>query len=82
MKDLIKKQDEEFEMMRQSNGVLYANEKEEIINFISKVRKETAEYVANKMTGDIMPNPTQLGKGWNDRIRKENRIKQQILKEL
>ena len=49
MKDLIKKQDEEFEMMRQSNGVLYANEKEEIINFISKVRKETALFYEKRI---------------------------------
>lgn len=44
MEDLIKKQEEAFEMMKQFNGVLFANETEEIKNFISTVRKESIEF--------------------------------------
>ena len=54
MKDLIKKQEEAFEMMKQSNGVLFANEIEEIKNFISKVRKESIEFERKRLK-EILP---------------------------
>lgn len=49
MKNLIEQQNKEFDAMRQFNGVLFANEKEEIKDFISKIRKETAEAVCDEM---------------------------------
>ena len=64
MNNLIKKQEKEFAELVIADlcqrglsemDAIHAKQKYE--NFISKIRKETAEYVANKMTGDIMPNP-------------------------
>ena len=91
MKDLIKKQEEEFsKIFRTSRDCisLYGSE-EKIQNFISKVRKETAEAVADKMIGKPYlrehPFSEQLDEdevGYNIRIKEEKEIKKQIIENL
>ena len=83
MKDLIKKQDEEFVDMLLSNPNSSDKKAYKMtMNFISKVRKETAEKVCDEM---IMENPNTDIRAWQaiDRRRREQRkVKEQILKEL
>ena len=90
MKDLIKQQEEEFEelFLTGISGVItHKNSNEEPFEtktlmklFISKVRKETAEYVCDKMVGKGYADEIKFG--WNDRITIEKEIKQSILKEF
>ena len=55
MKDLIKKQDEEFDNLFvgvEDDGTFKRMDEANVRNFIAKVRKETAEKVCDKMIGE------------------------------
>ena len=64
MNKLIKKQEEEFEdkfcvMLERS---LYSEEQiKEVFDFISKVRKETAEYVAERFIDELLGTSERSG---------------------
>ena len=82
MKDLIKKQEEELRLHEERR--MYDDEF--IGNFISKVRKETAEFVCDKMTGDVKTEHSIGGsygynfmEGYNNRVEEEKEIKKEFL---
>ena len=94
MKDLIKQFNLYGKITEQ-----HAKDIEEILeNYDKKVRKETAEYVCDKMTGEKEEAKVEIrgtvlrafkqildqrtNIGYNWRIKEEKEIKQQILKEL
>lgn len=56
---------------------------ENIFEVILKVRKETTEYVCDKMIGEKLKESIdeEYNTGYNVRIEKENKIKKQILKD-
>ena len=92
MKDLIKKQDKEFEE-KFSNIVIIESwglelckcekepcECEKIVKqFIAKIRKEIAEAVAEKMIGKELLNNKM---SWNDRVITEKELKKSIIENL
>ena len=81
MKDLIKQQDEELNSLiigGYENRLLL--DEIALTNFISKVRKETAEYVCDKMVGTEYADEIKFE--WNDRIIREKEIKQSILQDF
>lgn len=100
MKDLIKKQDEELTniilyLTESDRKDICGNYKNNAVidygrlkSFISKVRKETAEKVCDRMIEEkqeiVNGDDFQKGfyKGLNTRIKEEKELKQQILKEL
>ncbi len=93
MKELIKKQEEEFDIIFPSqkgeSGGLYITmyDTKQLKDFIAKVRKETAEAVCDKMIGKEGNEETpewfrRARHGYNTRIEEEKEIKQQILKEI
>ena len=92
MKDLIKKQEEELENNINSSQNLgglgipicgYESARENLENFIKKVRKETAEAVVEKMIGEeIYATCGEEDDGYNKRIKEEKEIKKSIIKSL
>ena len=104
IKNLLKKQEDEFLKIKIGkdlfNGhTIYRNQDEKtILDFIKKVRKETAEAVCDEMTekekeikNEIKGSTLRAFKqildqqrdsGYNDRIKEEKGIKKQIIKEL
>lgn len=88
MKDLIKKQEEELrrEFMNHFFGE-FSDRKDRLcswwLNKISKVRKETAEAVCDKMIGEeIYAICREEDDGYNLRIAEEKEIKKQIIESL
>ncbi len=89
LKELKEKQDKEFVKMLLDDPDCSDEEAyKRTMNFLDKVRKETAEAVAEKMIGTkyaqgfYNPDDLNFAKGYNDRIKEEKEIKQQIIKEL
>ena len=89
MKDSIKKQEEIFERLLQRYAVYIESNRsediyieEEIKAFITKVRKETAEYVCDRMIGEKLDENCKYDQGHNVRIEIEKEIKQQIIESL
>ena len=98
MKDLIKKQEEEFDNLFvgvEDDGTFKRIDEVNIRDFVAKVRKETVEYVCDKMIGTTLEersdffnfNINKIEKrffieGYNQKLKKEEEIKKQILKEL
>ena len=89
MKNLIKNQDEEIKKILNNRafGMRYEDD-EELKTFISKVRKETAEEVCDKIIGERhdLISGDDFQKGFFDgvyhRVKEEKEIKQQILDKL
>ena len=97
MKKIIKKQEKEFKEKFKEGFVVpaypYGNKTEnhitmkenDIKNFISKIRKETAEYVADKIIeGNKLlfvdgKGAREWENGYNIRIKEEKEIKKEIL---
>ena len=96
MKDLIKKQEEElndkFCVMLERAGIQYGESSEEwqedLENFISKVRKETAKEVCDRMIRGVSDFRKIKSKSWGEerldigydkRIEEEKEIKKEIL---
>ena len=88
LKNLTEKQDKEFDEMTKPNGVYLFTCKEDLLSFIAKIRKETAEYVAdriiegNKLFFVDGEGAKHWENGYNIRIKEEKEIKNKILKEL
>ncbi|MCK4454494.1 hypothetical protein KAU51_04130 [Candidatus Parcubacteria bacterium] len=80
MKEIIKKQNRKFDILL-AECVFGDGDDSKLKKLLSKIRKEIAELVCNKMTGT-----ERLGEGWSDgynaRIEEEEEIKQRILKEI
>ena len=91
MKELIKKQEEEFDKEFVCSIQFGGFPREQILGFIKKVRKETAEMVCDEMIGPISdlrkeevgdPGEMMWDNGYDNRIKEEKEMKKQIIKEL
>ena len=93
MKNLIKKQEEEFEELFvgvQDDGTYKQRDDLSLKSFIAKIRKETAEYVFNKLEerNSFFKNfetsklEEEKQEGYNERKLEEKEIKKEILNNL
>ena len=97
MKDLIKKQEEEFDKKFVSDSCVGTNDNlddyelfmtnvkvRDIKKLIKEFRKEWTEAVCDKLVGKryILEEPTGRALGYNDRIEQEEILKKQIIENV